>query len=103
MDELLTTNRDFDSTDDLLNTGLIMEDIRTMSSKQWSVFLAGLVLFVSAKPVAHRAVTFYASSAVFGVLFSIAFLAMFIRKLLPKVSFQIYQLIYFLANIHDTG
>lgn len=63
-----------------------MDQIRRMTQFQWALFAAGIVLFVLAKTIAHKALTFYVSGAVLGVVLSFAFLGMFIRRFLPKVG-----------------
>ena len=50
------------------------------------LFAGGILLFLGARKIAHKAFTFYASSAFIGVFLSVVFLAMFMRRFLPKAS-----------------
>jgi hypothetical protein len=63
-----------------------IDSIYQMEPFQWAIFLVSALLFISAKIIAHRAVTFYVSGAVCGVLLSVLFLAIVIRRFLPKVN-----------------
>jgi hypothetical protein len=63
-----------------------MDQIADMNLTQWGFFASGALLYLSAKTVAHRAETFYTFSAISGVLLSFVFLALFIRRFLPKVG-----------------
>lgn len=80
-----------DEDDDMAATEPSMIDqaighVQQIDNLHWGLFLAGIIVFMSAKVVAHRAVTFYATGAVLGVVCSFLFLAMFIRRFLPKVD-----------------
>lgn len=86
-----------------------IKQIQQMELYHWGVFVVGAFLFISAKTVAHRAATFYISGAVFGVIWSVLFLALFIRRFLPKVSkfylksiYLLIQLLFALEDIHDS-
>ncbi|KAI6184794.1 hypothetical protein M3Y97_00634500 [Aphelenchoides bicaudatus] len=68
---------------------LATEQIRQMTQLHWGIFGAGIILFLSAKTVAHRAMTFYLSGAVLGVVLSVLFLGIFIRRFLPKKIFMV--------------
>ncbi|KAI6196045.1 hypothetical protein M3Y94_01062100 [Aphelenchoides besseyi] len=70
--------------DDVVESGLMLD----ASTRFW-LFTAGVLLFVSARTIAHKAATFYLSSAVIGVVFSVLFFAIFIRRFLPERIFMV--------------
>ncbi|KAI6220014.1 hypothetical protein M3Y99_01630200 [Aphelenchoides fujianensis] len=73
-----------DFVDDAVKTHHALDD----STRLW-IFLVGILLIVGARFVAHKAATFYVSSAVIGVVFSVFFFALFLRRFLPKRIFMI--------------
>ncbi|KAI6216130.1 hypothetical protein M3Y94_00467000 [Aphelenchoides besseyi] len=70
--------------ENVVESGFVLD----ASTRFW-LFIAGVLLFVSARTIAHKAATFYLSSAVIGVVFSVLFFAIFIRRFLPKRIFMV--------------
>ncbi|KAI6171863.1 hypothetical protein M3Y98_00909500 [Aphelenchoides besseyi] len=79
---------DIDDDNLTINDAVESSFVLDASTRFW-LFTAGVLFFISARTIAHKAATFYLSSAVIGVVFSVLFFAVFIRRFLPKRVFMV--------------